>query len=107
MSGSSGPSGKDRRRAKRLSHMEFRSFVQLGNEQRDCVVTEVSETGARIGLAGAADLPDEFILHLSGQVPRRCTIVWRKENAAGVRWNWHGDPSVARTWRAIFRESDI
>jgi hypothetical protein len=102
---STGVSGRERRRARRLTHMQFASFIEFGAEKRDCLVTQVSETGARIAVAQARDLPDEFMLHLSGKVPRRCHVVWRNEQAVGIIWNWHGDASVMRAWRAIFRES--
>jgi hypothetical protein len=96
---------KDRRKARRLSHMQFASFIELERERRECLVSQVSETGARIELASARELPDNFVLHLSGKVPRSCRVVWRNENALGIIWHWHGDASVLRAWRAIFRES--
>lgn len=97
--------GKDRRRARRLSHMQFASFIELEADKRDCLVSQVSETGARIEVPNARELPDEFVLHLSCKVPRRCRVMWRTDNAIGIVWNWHGDASVLRAWRAIFRES--
>lgn len=98
--------GQERRRARRLSHMQFRSFIELeAEEKRDCLVGNVSETGARIEVEQARELPDEFVLHLSGKVPRRCRVIWRADRALGIVWNWHGDASVLRAWRAIFRDS--
>ena len=105
MSNLADSSGKDRRRARRLSHMQFASFIELEAEKRECLVSQVSETGARIEVAQARGLPDDFVLHLSGKVPRRCRVVWRNDKAVGIVWNWHGDASVLRAWRAIFRES--
>jgi hypothetical protein len=100
-------STKERRKDRRLYHMQFPSFIQLKDEQRGCTVSDVSETGARIALEQALDLPDEFILHLSGTVPRPCKVVWRDTASVGITWSWTGDPSVMRAWRAIFRESDV
>jgi hypothetical protein len=97
--------GQDRRRARRLSHMQFASFIELEAEKRDCLVSQVSETGARIEIAQPRELPDNFVLHLSGKIPRRCRVVWRNDKMLGIVWNWHGDASVLRAWRAIFRES--
>jgi hypothetical protein len=85
--------------------MQFGSFIELGGEKRECVVGQVSETGARIEVAQAKQLPDSFVLYLSGKIARDCRVVWRDEGAVGVIWNWHGDVSVMRAWRAIFRES--
>jgi hypothetical protein len=98
-------SGQDRRRARRLSHMQFVSFIELEAGKRDCLVGQVSETGARVEVEQARALPDEFVLHLSGKVPRRCRVVWRDDRSVGIVWNWHGDASVLRAWRAIFRDS--
>jgi hypothetical protein len=96
---------KERRRARRLSHMQFASFIELEAEKRDCLVSQVSETGARIEIPQAQELPAEFVLYLSGKIPRRCRVVWRNDKALGIVWNWHGDVSVLRAWRAIFRDS--
>ena len=99
------PSGRDRRKAKRLTHMQFASFIETEAKKCDCLVNEVSETGARIEVQEARALPDTFVLHLSGKIPRRCRVIWRTDDAVGIVWNWQGDASVMRAWRAIFRES--
>jgi PilZ domain-containing protein len=93
----------ERRKSRRLP-MTFPSHIDLGAEKRACVVSDVSETGARIALDRAVELPEEFTLYLSSEVPRRCRIVWRNDDTVGIVWNWN-DRSVARIWRAIFRES--
>src|SRR5262245_2697362 len=102
MSDVSNLSDRERRKAKRLTHMTFPSHLQLEDATRNCVVREVSETGARIEVEHPADLPEEFVLHLAGSVARKCRIVWRGKNEIGIRWTWLGDPSVMRAWRAIF-----
>jgi len=52
-----------------------------GSLPRQCWITDVSESGAR--LHSEADIPDEFALVLpSGK--RECRVVWRLGNEAGV-----------------------
>lgn len=54
---------------------------------RDCVVLDISEMGARLGLDGAQDAPEEFtiVLSPSGRPYRRCRVVWRTEAEMGGR----------------------
>jgi len=93
----------DRRKSRRLP-LTFDSHILLGEEKRGCSVSAVSETGARITVERPHDLPETFTLYLASEVPRQCRVVWRTDDALGIVWNW-SDRSVARIWRAIFRES--
>ena len=54
--------------------------------RQDCIVYDISHTGARILIDPAIELPSEFLLVLSRNVTRRCRLVWRKERHAGVRF---------------------
>lgn len=50
----------------------------------DCIVTNVSDGGARIHLRGV-DLPDVFPLQFAdGGKPRDCRVVWRQGADIGV-----------------------
>jgi hypothetical protein len=51
-----------------------------------CVLSDISDTGARIDVEDAANLPDRFMLLLSGtgSARRRCRIVWRAPAQVGV-----------------------
>lgn len=53
-----------------------------------CVMTDVSSAGARLFVEPLSDLPDRFTLVLSrnGQLRRECIVVWRENNAIGVRF---------------------
>lgn len=53
-----------------------------------CVIQDISETGAKLGLKDLVAIPDEFLLRLSGnrQATRHCRVVWRDEQAVGVRF---------------------
>jgi PilZ domain-containing protein len=56
-----------------------------------CQLSDVSATGARLGLSPRllAKLPDEFILVLAkrAKVHRHCRIVWRAPDSVGVRFS--------------------
>ena len=54
--------------------------------RQDCIVYDLSHTGARILIDPAVELPSEFLLVLSRNVSRRCKLVWRKERQVGVRF---------------------
>jgi hypothetical protein len=59
-----------------------------------CHLCDVSANGARLTVAPRilAKLPDQFILVLAkrAKVHRRCRIVWRSEDAVGVRFSNRG-----------------
>jgi PilZ domain len=70
---------------RRLQHRAtFASTEQA--PRHDCIVYDISETGARILVSPEVELPPEFLLMLSRHVTRRCKLVWRKERQAGVRF---------------------
>jgi hypothetical protein len=56
---------------------------------RKCMVLDISESGARLGIDGAGDLPDEFtiILGPGGRPFRRCRVVWRADTQVAVRFD--------------------
>ena len=59
-----------------------------------CHLCDVSASGARLTVTPRvlAKLPDQFILVLAKQakVHRRCRVVWRSEDAVGVRFSSRG-----------------
>jgi hypothetical protein len=54
--------------------------------RQDCIVRDMSHTGACILVDPTVELPPEFLLLLSRNVSRRCKLVWRKERQVGVRF---------------------
>lgn len=70
--------------------MRYGAFLILeGNVQRGCVLSDISDTGARIDVDTADELPDRFMLVLSGNgSPRRiCRVVWRQPTQVGVNFD--------------------
>lgn len=75
---------KSRRRA-----MRYAARLVIGETiVRNCRIADISQTGARIRIDGARDLPDVFTLLLSttGDSYRNCHAVWRTDNEVGVRF---------------------
>jgi PilZ domain len=53
----------------------------------DCVVRDVSTKGARLEIAEATKIPEQFTLLIRGQGERfRCHRVWQKGNMVGVEY---------------------
>jgi hypothetical protein len=70
----------DRRRALRHSLHQFAS-IDVGNGSlSSCMISDISETGARLTVGGK--LPDEFTLLLH----RRCRVVRRSDGQIGVKF---------------------
>jgi len=71
----------DRRRARRRA-INRTAKIQLANGTlpRDCLVTDISDGGVRLHVEGF-DVPDEFVLLLSGEglgaKERTYRVVWR------------------------------
>ena len=52
---------------------------------RDCIITDISEGGARLLVTGA-EVPDQFLLTISGEklVREECSVAWRLGEEVGV-----------------------
>ncbi len=79
----------DKRKAERRN-MRHRALV-VGPDNApvaDCMISDVSATGAQLNLTASVELPDQFdlILAKGGAVRRPCTVIWRDANHVGVRF---------------------
>ena len=56
---------------------------------QDCRMIDVSAFGARLELKKGGSIPDQFMLLLShdGKLSRQCSVVWRSENAIGIKFS--------------------
>ena len=53
----------------------------------DCVVRNLSDTGATLEVASPIGIPDAFDLVFKGDdAARRCRVIWRKETRVGVEF---------------------
>ena len=76
----------EKRESKRYSVNRVAKFVtESGALPRDCIVTNISEGGARL-FSEAANIPDQFRLLIDGDTPIReeCRVVWRLGGEIGV-----------------------
>jgi hypothetical protein len=71
-----------RRRVLRASSIEF------GGDAIDCIVRNISETGAALEALSPLYIPDRFTLFVQAdQLKRRCRVVWRKKRGLGVTFD--------------------
>jgi hypothetical protein len=79
---------KDRRQSLRRPINRVAKFHSgIGALPRDCIVTDISDRGAR--LYSELDLPERFTLSLSGDgvdVRQECRVVWRLGGELGVEF---------------------
>jgi PilZ domain len=91
-------------RKHRRQKLHYNAYVDLcdGMPVPACRLVDVSEHGAQLTLASAADLPDQFVLLLaeSGKVRRQCRVAWRSEKQLGVQFV-AGPPRKATTYPAV------
>jgi hypothetical protein len=77
---------KDQRKTRRRP-IRYSAWMALDSDKlHGCVLSDISDTGARLDVEDAASLPDRFMLLLSGtgSARRRCRIVWRAPAQVGV-----------------------
>ncbi len=77
------------KRAARRQPLRYTAWIALGPDQRHgCVVSDVSDTGARIDVQDSKALPDHFVLMLTsnGAARRYCRVMWRKPTQVGVKF---------------------
>jgi len=79
---------KERRKAPRRAINRVAQFhTGPGALPRSCMITDISDNGARLYCDGA--MPDTFLLSLSGEgveARRECRVVWRLGGELGVEF---------------------
>ena len=79
---------KDRRDSPRRVINRIAKFqCGAGSLPRDCMITDISERGAR--LFSEIEMPERFVLSLSGDghcIRRECRVVWRLGGELGVEF---------------------
>ena len=66
----------------------FRKALEGGFAVRQCVVQDISSTGAKISLDDAASLPGRLRLAFArdARTGHKCHVVWRRGKIAGVKF---------------------
>jgi hypothetical protein len=79
--------GIERRKAKRQD-LHYGAYVVTtdGKLKRDCVIEDISATGAKLSVNNPVDIPEEFLLFFSerGGSKRSCRVTWRAVGQLGV-----------------------
>ena len=77
---------KRQKRAERRMKRDFHATVMLdGFAKRDCKVVDISESGARIAISSATELPRQFSIAFES-TKRPCERVWRNGGMVGVKF---------------------
>jgi hypothetical protein len=77
-----------KRRLTRRTYLDRQAWVSLSGERSpvECMVADISETGAKIVVTLNIEIPQEFDLLLTpdGAVRRRCGVVWQSRDQIGL-----------------------
>ena len=86
MAGRGGSRAELRKKARRHFHYSAKILADKKEPPRPCLISDISESGARLLLESDGELANRFVLLLSarGEARRRCRVVWRKELTVGV-----------------------
>src|SRR3974390_403455 len=77
------------KRSARRQPLRYTAWLAVTAEQRlGCIVSDISDTGARIEVHDSNTIPDYFVLMLSssGAARRFCRVMWRKPTQIGVKF---------------------
>ena len=88
----SNPRSAELRKAPRLkSLIGARIVFNNGSASLDCVIRDLSGTGAKLALSGPVAVPDAFDLIIPQKgVTHRAKVAWRQANEIGVAFVEHG-----------------
>ncbi len=84
----------DRRKDRRqVINRAAKLQAELGALPRDCIITDLSRSGARI-FADGIEVPDNFALLISGseETRRDCRVVWRLGGEVGLEFTGPSQP---------------
>jgi len=73
------------RRASRLHVLKTATIKLVGGGTINCLVRNLSSTGAALEVSNQAGIPERFILVTPGDgLHRPCRTVWRNEHRIGI-----------------------
>jgi PilZ domain. len=78
----------DQRRSRMRFPLAIQGQITLGQPLKfvSCIVTDLSDTGARITLSEPADVPPEFDLIIPERLNIKASIAWREGHEYGIRF---------------------
>jgi hypothetical protein len=62
------------------------AVITFGHTRLDCIIRNVSDTGAKLEVAKVAGIPDVILLHAPGHRPQTCRVAWRALKELGVEY---------------------
>lgn len=79
---------KNKRKSLRRQIRYTAWLVLEGDKLHGCVLSDASDTGARLEVEDSKTVPDTFMLLLAGNgsAQRKCRVVWRKPQQVGVNF---------------------
>jgi len=79
---------KDKRKNTRKALRHTAWLTADNSPLHGCVVADISDTGAKLDVENAENVPEKFVLLLAKRTgPRRlCRVVWRTEHQIGVHF---------------------
>jgi PilZ domain len=82
---------KDKRRTRRQPMRYTAWIAPKPGELHGCVLSDISDAGARLGVEDIDSIPDTFMLLLArnGKALRPCRVIWRKPQQLGVAFVTH------------------
>lgn len=93
----------DKRKSPRRP-LRYSAWIALDDDKRaSCLLSDVSDSGARLEVQSNADIPQQFVLLLAQRnAPKRyCTVVWRDNNHLGVKFERRSDKAAAPPIRTM------
>jgi PilZ domain len=77
------------KRKSRRRQIRYTAWLVLeGDRLHGCMLSDASDTGARLEVEDSKIVPDTFMLLLAGNgsAQRACRVVWRKPQLVGVKF---------------------
>ena len=77
-----------RKKQRRQFHYGAKILIDKKSPPVACLISNISDSGARLDLESEVDLPDTFWLLLTpkGDARRHCRVVWREKAVVGVKF---------------------
>ena len=77
----------DKRRTPRLRTFKGGSIMYGVMASIDCIIRNMTETGAALEVNNPSGIPDEFTLLIKPEfVKRNCRVIWRSATRVGVEF---------------------
>jgi hypothetical protein len=58
-----------------------------GAKTVNCLIHDISETGAHLKVSAPLNLPHQFIFSTASHLPRNASVVWWDVDAVGIHFN--------------------